>query len=100
MYHKITWSDDSMTVSETQFADRHIAITLHDGKRMVARTRWVRATGEYIVVGCGLSLLDKKPHPTAPNAFGIADPSRMVVKNAREARAAIQRLAETGRKVK
>lgn len=86
--------DESMELHEHKFGGGRFAIVLMDGRRMVAKARPV--TGGYLIKGYAISLLDKKPHPMTPNKIGIPSPNMFVVKTARQARRAMQRLLRTG----
>lgn len=80
-----------LDLRETRFIDRRVALTLHDGNRLIAKARPVGGRG-YLVVGYGICLLDKRPHPMAPTGIGKPDPTRYNC-DLREARRVMRRLA-------
>lgn len=81
-----------MRIIEHKWRGGGFSLLLVDGRRWVAKARHVRSTNNYIITGYGLSLLDKPGGPLAPNAFGHADPSRMLVRGVRAARRALREL--------
>ena len=85
-----------MQITEHRYTDRRLAMALHDSCGRLIATARARGIGGYLVAGNGLCLLDKKPHPMAPNIHGYVNPCMAHVNTAREARRMLNRLARTG----
>ncbi len=82
-----------LTTFEHKWSNGKASIVVRDGKRLVLKARPVRVTGGYIIKGFGLCLLDKKPHPAAPNRAGYVNPQMMEARTLREVRRIINGIA-------